>query len=385
MNLIEQIEKKSIQQYTKDHSLEGNVVLLRIDVNVTLNKEGQVDGGEDWRIIKAYPTIELLCNAGAKVVLISHIGRLPEETLLPVYKAMKDRLPSLVFTTSYDKDSLNEQISTMENGSVMMLENLRLHAGETEDNADFLLPLVELCDLYVNDAFSVSHRAHASVHAVTKLLPSYFGLQVVEEVQNLSQGLTATGTRTLVLGGAKFGTKLDLLEKLLPQLSYVLMGGALANVFLKDRGFEIGNSFVDDSVNIQNITHNEKIILPVDIVDQHGDLLSIDEVESEDTILDIGHETEDLFHHIINSSDVIIWNGPMGKYEDGYISGSQSISASIAGTDAFSVTGGGDTAAVILQNNAMDGFSFVSTGGGAMLDFLVQGSLPGLDVIIENQ
>lgn len=384
MNLIEQIEKKSIQQYTKDHSLEGNVVLLRIDVNVTLNKEGQVDGGEDWRIIKAYPTIEFLAAAGAKVILISHIGRLPEETLLPVYEAMKERL-NLSFTTSYDKESLSEQISAMENGSVLMLENLRLHAGETENNADFLLPLVKLCDLYVNDAFSVSHRAHASVHAVTKLLPSYFGLQVVEEVRNLSQGLTATGTRTLVLGGAKFGTKLDLLEKLLPQLSYVLMGGALANVFLKDRGFEIGNSFVDDSVNIQNIARNEKIILPVDIVDQHGDLVSTDEVESDDTILDIGHETEDLFHHIISSSDVIIWNGPMGKYEDGYVSGSQSISASIAGTDAFSVTGGGDTAAVILQSDAMDGFSFVSTGGGAMLDFLVQGSLPGLEVIIARE
>lgn len=386
MNLIEQVEQKSIKQYHVNHSLEGRVVLLRIDVNVSLNKNGEVDSGENWRIIKAYPTIEFLCKAGAKVLIISHIGRLPEESLRPVYELMKDQIP-MTFATSFDKNTLTDELTKLAPGSALMFENLRAYDGETENNADFLKSLVEASDIYVNDAFSVSHRAHASVHAVTKLLPSYFGLQMIDEVQNLSRALdTEQGNvKTLVMGGAKFGTKLDLLKKLHSSFSYILMGGALANVFLKARGFQIGASFVDESVDITDIQNSEKIIVPIDVVDQHGDVVLVDQVESQDVILDIGHQTEQLFDHIIKASDMIVWNGPMGKYEDGYVSGSQSVSESIGASNSFSVTGGGDTAAVILQSEQMNNFDFVSTGGGAMLDFLLQGSLPGIDAILETK
>ncbi len=385
MTYIEKVNEKSIIQYAEEHDLKGMTVLVRIDVNVTLTPEGKVDGGEDWRITQAYQTLDFLVERKARLIVLSHIGRDPEETLRPIFEVMKKRLPTMKFVATYEQTIIDDAVTHMNDGDIVMFENVRMHAGETENDPGYLLPIVKHCQVYINDAFSVSHRPHASVHVVTKLLPSYFGLQMQDEVTNLTQALDAPGIRTLVLGGAKFGTKLDLLEKLLPQVSYVLMGGALANVFLKDRGFQIGTSFVDENANISTMVHSEKIILPIDVVDQHGDVFPIDEMTTDDTILDIGHETEALFGQIISGSNVVIWNGPMGKYEDGYTSGSLSIAESIAQSNTFSVTGGGDTAAVILQGNAMDGFSFVSTGGGAMLDFLVAGSLPCVDVILDHE
>lgn len=376
----EQVQKKSIEYYAQDHDLKGKKVLLRIDVNVTLGDNRSIDGGEDWRILKAYRTIEFLVNQGAIVVLLSHLGRDPQATLKPIVEYMAQRI-NLGFIPSYDYELIEQTVENMQHGSVVMLENVRQHPGETENDPAYLLPVVGLCDIYVNDAFSVSHRAHASVDSVTRLLPSFFGLQFTDEVKQLSTVLNTQGTTTLVLGGAKFGTKFDLLQKMLPKVSYVLLGGALANVFLKARGFEIGESFADD-VDVSSMIDNEKIILPVDCVDQDGDVLRIDEVRETDIILDIGHETEELFESVIAHSDVVLWNGPMGKYEDGYTSGSLAVARSLAHAPAFSVTGGGDTAAVILQECSADDFGFVSTGGGAMLDFLVQGTLPGIEAIV---
>lgn len=378
----EQVHSNSIQEYAQHHDLKGKRVLLRIDVNVTLGENSVIDNGEDWRIIKAYRTIEFLVKQGAVVILLSHIGREKDETLQPVVEYMQKRI-NVGFVPTYDYELIKDTVEHMQHGSVLMLENVRQHDGEVENDPAYLLPLVELSDVYVNDAFSVSHRAHASVHAVTRLLPSYFGLQFVDEVENLSKVFSTQGTTTLVLGGAKFGTKLDLLQKMLPKISYVLMGGALANVFLKERGFEIGKSFADD-VDISGMVDSEKIILPIDCVDQDGDMLSVDEVTEADMILDIGHETEQLFESVIAHSDVVLWNGPMGKYEDGYTSGSHAIAKSLAHAPAFTVTGGGDTAAVILQESSADDFDFVSTGGGAMLDFLVEGTLPAIEVVIDK-
>ena len=381
MNTLEQIQNKSIRAYGEANDLKGKKVLLRIDVNTSLGENAAVDPGEDWRIIKSYQTIKYLTKQGASVILISHIGRDPQESLKPIFEYMSQSL-QLGFIPSYDYELIENTINKMQHGSVLMLENLRQHEGEKTNNAEFLKPIAELCDIYVNDAFSVSHRKHASVHAVTNLLPSFFGLQFVDEITYLSQALDSEGTTTLILGGAKFGTKLNLLKKMLPKVSYVLMGGALANVFLRERGFEIGESFADD-VDISSMLNNEKILLPIDYVDQDGDLLKIDQVNEHDVILDIGHETEELFEQIIAGSDVVLWNGPMGKYEDGYTSGSLAIAKSLSHSKAFSVTGGGDTATVILEQRVSESFDFISTGGGAMLDFLVDGTLPGIDAIFE--
>jgi 3-phosphoglycerate kinase len=380
MNTRELVEQYSIENYGKENSLKGKRVLLRIDVNVSLGENNSVDPGEDWRIIKSYQTIKYLVQEGACVILMSHIGRSKDETLKPIVEYMSQEV-QLGFIPSYDYELIENTVNNMQHGSVLMLENLRQHDGEKENNPEFLKPIIELCDLYVNDAFSVSHREHASVHAVTQLLPTYFGLQFVDEIRYLSKALKGdTKVTTLILGGAKFGTKLSLLKNMLPHVSYVLVGGALANLFLRERGFEIGESFVDE-VDISDIVNNEKIILMVDCVDQDGDVLSIDEVREDDVILDIGHQTEELFEQVIATSDLILWNGPMGKYEDGFTSGSLAIAKSISHAPGFSLTGGGDTATVILEEGVADSFDFISTGGGAMLDFLVDGTLPAIDIV----
>jgi len=266
-------------------------------------------------------------------------------------------------------------------GDVIMLENIRQFDGEENNDAEYLKNIANACDIYVNDAFSVSHRKHASVHAVTSLLPSYFGIQFVHEVSSLYDVTKREGTTSLILGGAKFGTKLDLLKKMLPHISYAMIGGALANVFLKERGFNIGASYVDDT-DISDIVDNEKIIVMIDAIDQDGDVVSVDEIQNHDVMLDIGPETEKLFEHIIAASDTILWNGPMGKYEDGYTSGSISVAESCAHAPAWVVTGGGDTATVLQETNLIDTIDVVSTGGGAMLDFLVEGTLPGIEAIV---
>lgn len=381
MNLTEKVLEKSIKNVT---DLVGKRVLVRIDVNTSLGENGVVDPGEDWRIIKAYKTIEYLMEQGACVILISHIGRDPKESLKPIYNFMSQHL-QLGFIPSYDMQLITHTIENMQHGSAILLENLRSQEGEKANDVGFLDPVIDLCDVYVNDAFSVSHRAHASVHAITSKLPSYFGIQFCDEVQHLAQAVTTgNGDNTvLVLGGAKFGTKLDLLQQLLPHIQYALVGGALANVFLKARGIAIGKSFADE-VDVSSMLENEKIVLPIDAVDQHGDVISIDQVGPEDMILDIGPETEKLFETIIDHATTVLWNGPMGKYEDNYVSGSIAVADSVAKSDAFSVTGGGDTATVILEEDLTESFDFISTGGGAMLDFLVEGTLPAIDELLHQ-
>jgi phosphoglycerate kinase len=207
----------------------------------------------------------------------------------------------------------------------------------------------------------------------------------MDEITHLNEFMThREGTKTLVLGGAKFGTKLPLLEKMLPDLQFVLMGGALANVFLKARGYAIGKSFYDD-VDVSSMIDNKKIILPIDYIDEHGDVADILDVGDDNMILDVGPATSEIFEQIIDNSSAVMWNGPLGKYEDGYTESSLRIADSISHSDAFSVTGGGDTSTVILENNLADNFSFISTGGGAMLDFLVDGTLPGIEAILEQK
>lgn len=381
---MKMIKEKVLERSIKKvQDLAGKKVLLRIDVNTSLGENKTVDPGEDWRIIKSYQTIDYLVKQGACVVLISHIGRDPEESLKPVYEYMSSHM-TLGFLPEYDADMFKNTIDNMQHGSVVMVENLRQHAGEKNNDIIFLEDIINHCDIYVNDAFSVSHRAHASVHAITTKLPSYFGLQFCDEVDYLEQAINNDGENTvLVLGGAKFGTKLDLLKQLLPNISYALVGGALANVFLKARGMNIGKSFADD-VDISDMLENPKIVLPIDAVDQHGDVVPIHELGDEGIILDIGPDTEKLFEQIINHADTLLWNGPMGKYEDGFVAGSIAVADSVSHSKAFSVTGGGDTATVILEEDLADSFDFISTGGGAMLDFMVEGSLPAIDELLKN-
>lgn len=380
MKQIEKIKELSIQNQ-KD--LRGKKVLLRIDFNVPLGENGVVDPGEDWRIQKAFDTLSFLRAAGACVIVLAHLGRDPKASLKPIVEYLNQTM-SVGFLPRYDHQMIEETLSAMKHGSIVVMENLRQHSGEQENDSSYLDTLINLCDVYVNDAFSVSHRKHASICDITKKLPSYFGIQFIREVEYLNKFLAhVDGVKTLVLGGAKFDTKFDLLEKFLPRLDYVLMGGALANVFLKARGFKIGASFCDD-IDVSHMVHNDKILLPIDYIDEHGDVADIYDVADENMILDIGPATIDLFEKIIDHSAAVMWNGPMGKYEDSYTEGSIQIADSISRSMAFSVTGGGDTSAVVLEAGLVDNFDFISTGGGAMLDYLIDETLPGIDVILKK-
>lgn len=381
MNTSEKVSQFNIKNHL---DLRGKKVLLRIDVNVSLGDNGVVDPGEDWRIIKSLGTINFLRDSGASVILLAHIGREPNESLKPVFEYMSQFL-TMGFLPRYESDLIKSTISGMGHGSILMLGNVRQFTAEKENDDSYLSGVIDVCDLYVNDAFSVSHRKHASVHAIANKLPSYFGLQFIDEINYLDDFMSHTeGTKTLVLGGAKFGTKFNLLEKMLPQLDYVLMGGALANVFLKAKGFKIGKSFCDD-IDVSSMLDSSKIILPIDYIDQHGDHADIHDIYDDTLILDVGPQTTKLFETIIAHSSAVMWNGPMGKYEDGYTEASVYVANSIAHADAFSVTGGGDTSTVILENDLIDNFDFISTGGGAMLDFLLHGTLSCIEVILNKK
>lgn len=345
-------------------NLDGKKVLVRVDFNVPI-KEGVVE--DDFRIKKALPTIEFLIKKGAKVVLITHLGKDGTASLEPVIKRFWE-------------------VSGLSKDKVEFFENLRKNEGEEKNDPVFAKQLASLGDLYVNDAFPVSHRAHASVVGITKYLPSYAGLQLEEEVQNLSHAFENTKHPFLfILGGAKFSTKMPLIEKYLELADHVFVGGALSNDFLKASGYEVGQSLVDSSnYGIEKILNNEKLILPVDVVvKSSGKLINkkVNEVEKDENIIDIGSDTVASLAKVIEKAKFILWNGPLGKYEDGGDKSTKEILKLVAGSQAESVIGGGDTVALISELNLEKKFTFVSTGGGATLDFLSNGTLPGIKAL----
>ena len=380
--LVKKIQNFSLE--TLSGGLRGERVILRIDTNTSLGEEGRVDKGEEWRILKMIPTIRFLQEQGARTLILAHQGRDPKESLRPIYDFLSQKIP-LSFAQWNELDSITGKLKE---GESVLLENVRSFREEKEDNPSFLIPLISWADLYINEAFSVSHRKHASVHAIAQLLPSYFGFQFVREVRELSRFLTPLeeGERVLILGGAKFGTKLPLIELMLKQnlADFILLGGALANVFLKEKGIPIGDSYYDDSVDVTHIMNDSRILFPIDFRGKTGEAKMIEEV-GDDAILDIGPKTEELFHNSIQKSEEALWNGPMGKYEDGYVEASVSIAKSIAESNTYGVSGGGDTSTVILEQRLEDVFQFISTAGGAMLDFLVERTLPGIEVVLKKK
>ena len=364
--------------------LQGERVILRIDTNTTIGEDGKVTEGESWRILKMIPTIKFLQEQGARTIILAHQGRDPKETLAPIYSFFSQRV-SLSFV---QWGALDDALTSIRDGESILLENVRSFSEEKGDDTSYLSTLIRWADLYVNEAFSVSHRKHASVHKIAEHLPSYFGFQFVREVEELSRFLVplAEGERVVILGGAKFGTKLPLIEKILEHklADAILLGGALANVFLKEKGVSIGSSYYDDSVDVTHIMNDQRIVLPVDFRGREGNEGRIEEL-GDDAILDVGPETEKLFDAYIQKSREVLWNGPMGKYEDGYIQASVAVAKSIAESGTYGVSGGGDTSTVILEQGLENAFQFISTAGGAMLDFLVEGTLPGIEAVLKRK
>lgn len=362
-------------------------VLVRAELNVPI-KDGKVQ--QTFRLRKAVPTIEFLRKEKAKVVLIGHIGEKGTETLQPVYEAMKVLVPGLKWCPVTVGKEARAAVRDMHPGDVLMLENLRRNAGETTNDSEFARELAELADVFVEDSFDVCHRVHASVVSITTFLPAYAGLQVEEEVTQLSKALKPEHPALAIIGGAKFSTKEPVLRKLLENYDRVFVSGALGNDFIKAMGYDVGASLVSDADQgqIKNLLSNRKLAVPLDAIvakiddpSTKGKEVRLDAIPSDEAILDNGSQTVKMLTDLIGQAKMVLWNGPLGRYENGFTESTFALIRAIAQSNAYSVVGGGDTVAAIEEMGAAVHFSFVSTGGGAMLDFLAKGSLPGLDVI----
>ncbi|MHB1163262.1 MAG: phosphoglycerate kinase [Minisyncoccota bacterium] len=371
---------------------ENIPILVRTAMNVPI-EDGHV--ANDYRLRRAVPTIRFLAERGARVVLISHIGEAGTETLEPVARALGKLLPRVSFFPETIGARARDAVRNLLPGNILVLENLRRHKGERENDPAFARELAALGDVFVEDSFDTCHRKHASIVGVPKLLPSYAGLLVEEEVRELSMALTPKHPSLAVIGGAKFSTKEGVLTALLKNYDHVFVGGALADDFFKAMGRDVGKSLVspiiDDS--IKKILINEKLVLPTDSIvvpariigtpneREQSRIAGIADVQPDETILDHGPDTTRRLALLAERAQTILWNGPLGNYENGFIDATDAFAQTVASSSAHSVVGGGDTVASIESLGLLPKFSFVSTGGGAMLDFLAAGTLPGIEVL----
>jgi phosphoglycerate kinase len=361
----------------------GKRVLLRLDLNVPL-ENGEVR--DAYRIRESLPTINFLRMHGARVIIVTHIGKgKPEDTLAPVAEYLQKEFPVTFLPSLMNPENLRIA-KEMIDGDVLMLENVRHNSGEEANDPDFAAYLASFGEVYVNDAFSVSHRAHASVVGVPALLPAFAGLRLTEEITRLTLALHPEHPFLFVLGGAKIGTKMPLLKKFLNRADNVFVGGALANNFFKAAGYEIGTSLYDanEIAGLDAYLHNERLLIPTDVVVKNAggsEERTLTGVTSGDSIVDIGPETIKALEPVIGAAKLIVWNGPLGFYEEGFTEATRELLELIAGSRATSIIGGGDTVALIDQLGMLDRFSFVSTGGGAMVDFLANETLPGIEAL----
>lgn len=360
---------------------EGVRILVRVDFNVPVKNSVVVN---DFRIRSAMLTIKSLQEKGAKVILISHIESIDgsNPTLEPIANHMIKLGEKITFIKDIKKahDIIDIQ---MNNGQCVLLENLRFSEGEKGNDLKFVKELASLGDIFVNEAFPCSHRKHASIVGIPQFLPSYAGFQFEKEIVNLSRAFMPSHPFLFILGGAKFETKIPLLEKLMNVVDTVFIGGALASDFFKEKGYEIGQSLISEGdFNLSRFVNNPKLVLPIDVIDQNHEIKSPESLSKDDKIMDIGPKTLETLKEKIDQASFILWNGPLGLYEDGYKGPTLETAKAIGKVQhAQSIIGGGDTLAVVAELGIEKEFSFVSTGGGAMLDFLATGTLPGIEAL----
>lgn len=370
---------KSLRQIGQ---VKNKTVLVRSDLNVPIDN-GKVR--DSFRIEKALSTITFLIKKGAKVVVISHIGEGKNDTLLPVFFHLKKKKVPCIFLDSLEKETVSTAVGNLKKGQFLLLENLRHDSLEKDNDQVFAKKLASLADIYVNDAFSVSHREHASIVSVPKYLPSYAGLQMIEEIKNLSLALSPSHPFVFVLGGAKISTKLPLITRYLKSADEVFVGGAILNNILRDKKLPIGESLVDDTETPRAILNSPKILPVLDVVTENAKgasrtVMPLD-VHDDERIVDIGPETIASFKPIFSKAKLIVWNGPLGNYEKGYDKGTILLLKLLASLKAKTILGGGDTVALVSKLKLEKKFTFVSTGGGATLDFLAHGTLPGIKAL----
>lgn len=363
--------------------LTGKRVLLRASLNAPV-QDGRVT--ETFRLEAAVPTLEFLKNAGAKVIVIGHIGREPEESLRPVYEAT-GLLTALRWGGPLS--DARSVVGSLQNGEAVLFENLRQDARESEGSDDLAKELAALADIYVNDAFSDSHRKHASITGVPKYLPSYFGLSFMREYEALEKVMRPQHPAVFILGGAKFETKMPLVQRYASIYDRIFIGGALANDFFKAKGYEVGRSLISNiDLSGSPLVADHRLVLPVDVVvdgSGHKREVGARAVLPEEMILDAGPTALKDIENLLDGAKTILWNGPLGNFEKGFSLGTETLARAIAKSPAYSVVGGGDTIAAIRSLGLQDRFGFMSTAGGAMLVFLETGTLPAIDAVKERQ
>lgn len=372
--------------------IQNKKILLRVDYNIDLDSKGKIIS--DFRIRASLPTINfLLKNKAKKIIIISHLGR-PEGkdkklSLLPIAKHLEKLLKQKVV---FIDDCIGEKVKSKiknSNEKIFVLENLRFYKGEENNDKNFAQELAQLADIYVNDAFGVCHRLNASVAAITNFLPSYAGLLLEKEVKSLKKlKENVKHPFVVVLGGAKISTKLPIIKEFLNIADYILLGGGLANTVWKSWGLEVGKSLVEEEklAEAKKLgSQKAELILPGDFVvtssfnSQKSKTKEIENINQNDIIVDIGEISTKVFCQLIRSAKTVLWNGPMGYWENKvFQTATRKIAKTIAQNKNFTVVGGGETLVVIEQLKLMDKYSFVSTGGGAMLEFLAKDNLPAL-------
>lgn len=389
----------------KDLDVKGKKVLVRVDFNVPLSKENNEEIADDTRIRAALTTIDYLLENDAKVILMSHLGRpkgeaKPEFALKPVADWLenhyKDKFHFFPSPEVVD-DKVKEEVANLKEGEVCLIENTRYVAGETKNDPEFAKKLASLADLYVNDAFGTSHRAHASNVGVASILPSAVGFLIEKEIEVMGKALEAPEHPFVsILGGAKVSDKIGVIENLITKVDTILIGGGMAYTFLKAQGKEIGKSLLEEDkmdLSLELIkkaeANNVEILLPVDVViadeikaGAETEIVDIDSIPEDKEALDIGPKTAELFSSKIKEAKTVVWNGPMGVFEiKEFADGTNKVAAALAESDAITIVGGGDSALAIELAGLKDKITHVSTGGGASLEFLEGKDLPGISSI----
>ena len=390
---------KSIKEET---NLKKKKILLRLDLNVPL-LNGKIT--DTTRIDKILPTLNFLISQNAKIIIISHVGRpkgkvVNDLSLRPICKDLEMKLNHNIKLLTKDiKEIVSNDLFQNDEESVTMLENIRFYSEEEKNNQSFAKQLATLADIYVNDAFSCSHRAHASIDQITNFLPSYSGLQFDLEVNALKK-ITSEIKKpiTCIIGGSKISTKINIIKNLIPKFDNIIIVGGMANNIIKYMGNNIGKSLQEENsdpvikeIFLLSEIGGCKIIYPEDIVvgnDLKGDskIKELSEVSSDEMILDIGPKTIKVISNIIDESNTILWNGPAGYFENqNFANGSIKIAEKIIENNKsnkiYSVAGGGDTVSLLNSLNSINDFNFVSTAGGAFLEYLEGKELPGIKAL----
>ncbi|RPF54445.1 phosphoglycerate kinase [Aquisalibacillus elongatus] len=388
----------------KDIELKGKRVFCRVDFNVPISK-GEIS--DDTRIQAALPTIQYLVDQGARVVLASHLGRpggevVDELRLDPVAQHLSNLLdqPVLKADDVYS-DEVVSNVNSLENGQVLLLENVRFHPGEKKNDEELAKQFASLADVYVNDAFGAAHRAHASTEGVAHHLPAVSGLLLEKELRVLGEALENPDRPfTAIIGGAKVKDKIGVIDHLLDRVDHLLIGGGLSYTFIKALGYEIGQSLLEeDKIDMakgfieQAKEKGVSLHLPIDCVvaddfsrEANTKVVPIEEIPSDWEALDVGPKTVEKFDEIIQDSKLVMWNGPMGVFEyEAFSNGTKGVAASLARTEGYTVIGGGDSASAVEKFGYANQMDHISTGGGASLEFMEGKVLPGVAALKDHE